>query len=312
MKYTILIPALFLFVACHQGKPQQAATTDSVPVSNKPYTPTFAHATNEHLKQYDRYLNDLDTQNIDNATLAVEKFETLFQNETPDVCDTAYYLFEHYHGEGGLMISHIFDGDTLQAFLPGGDDGTTPPKLNATQQQFLTHLQKNGYSIGEAEGSAYLQQDYDYMEKHFAAKVTPLMRKYIAQQKIEQKEGFAMDAGLTIDEITLAKRGGWWEAFNKANPDFIYNESADYEEKEILSVMLTGMDNTPVTDNDTLDAFYRTSYNYVIDSLPNTNMAAIIRPLRDAYDHHNKKAVKKIIDSCEENHLMIWDDPNAD
>ncbi|HEY6899686.1 MAG TPA: hypothetical protein VI233_03550, partial [Puia sp.] len=88
------------------------------------------------------------------------------------------------------------------------------------------------------------------------------MHEYLSQTSKEEKEGFPKDAAIIITPSRLVERSVWWEQFADRHPNFEYIREAREQYSSYLGILLTGMDNTPLTDNGKLTSFYEDAYTF--------------------------------------------------
>ena len=108
------------------------------------------------------------------------------------------------------------------------------------------------------------------------------------------------DAGLMIDAATLAGRTIWWERFLDQHPHHIYDSSAKSAYNVLLYVMVSGSDNSPVTEYDSagvLTPLYDSAYHWVMDYSPDSRTNKVIKPFWEAVRAKDSVTVKHIRDS---------------
>src|SRR5947209_3103443 len=106
-----LIPVLVvgaLCFSCGEAKKEQPQK----PVHARIAAPLF-HYGNPLLFQYDEYVNRLDTEARQSGYMAVQQFESLFKNQPPAVCDTAFYIFNDFHGQLCAFLNTQMEKDSV-------------------------------------------------------------------------------------------------------------------------------------------------------------------------------------------------------
>ena len=225
-----LIPALLAVICFSCGQANKKEPIKNVPEKAEHATnkaPLFKYG-NPVLLQYDRYVDGLDTQLVDNSSRAVDTFKLLFKNQPAEVCDTALYIFKQYHWRMSVYIYWNMEADSVnyEQILYKKDENGKPYPLSKKQIARKKALDKNGFILASSEGQLLLDQDLQFISTHFDKYVSVPMKQYLAQLAKEQKEAFQEDAGLTIEPKVLEDRAIWWENFTKSNPGFLYAKEA--------------------------------------------------------------------------------------
>jgi len=124
---------------------------------------------------------------------------------------------------------------------------------DAQIQDFKKSINACGADLLTTEGSFYIGERFDYLYNLFKGNVSPALENYLKIRSNELKTGFSEDAGLMISWEDLYSRVINWEDFIGKYPDFFLNEQAEFEYKNYLITLLSGMDNTPVFDFETYE-----------------------------------------------------------
>lgn len=239
-----------------------------------------------NLKQYQQFLNKLDTANAETATEAVVEYKRLFEKENEAMRDAAYALFDNYYERLDYGLNARMEQDTLDymsLITYDAENGKQKP-VSKELQAYEDRLERNGFEVWSEEGMPYIRQGRGFVAKHFYGLVSTTMRQYLQQVNKENKEGFSEDAGITILPQQHVDRLAWWDAFIAKNPGFILADKAKQNRRHLLNWLVEGMDNTPLqmTENNQLDEYHQDAYDYLQKAYPNSTSLKIIRPYFNA------------------------------
>ena len=274
MKYWLLACTICICsCTCNQQLPPTAVNEERIIEKDSAKKSTF-------LQEYAAYLQNLDTSKLNNSSLAVEKYKLFFNNVDTADADSAYVLFFAFYNVmlDKLLDQHYKNYTDQSAFTISSTGNVTPKTQQA--KQYLSQLHLNGFTLSVEEGSTYVKQDVDFIAKHFYNTVSTTMRIYLEQVQRENKEGFLSDAAMVITPTALATRIIFWDDFLMNHSSFVFNETIREKQREYLTFLLEGVDNTPLLDHTTkqLSARYEKAYQYVLVKHPNSNLAEILKP----------------------------------
>ena len=297
MKRSIIIGAITVstFTACNQS--QNNTTANQSPIDTSAFKMPVRQPSTA-LSAYQSFIDTLDSLDVNTASLAAQKYQILFQQEEAPIRDSGYILFNNYYEklERNLNELHVKDTADYYALLPGY---TTNKRNTPTdrQKQYVESLHKNGFQLASAEGMTYIIPDLDVISSWFDAYVTPTMKEYLIQLNKENKEGFAADAGITISPQQLVDRTTWWEGFIKRNPSFVLLNETKEQRKYLFTVLILGMENTPVKSyqNGDLEPFYKTAYDYLQKTYPESETNQLVAPYYKALQRKQTKLADSLI-----------------
>ncbi|MFB9863107.1 hypothetical protein [Rufibacter immobilis] len=270
--------SLFLLLVACQEKPvsQEAEapiTEQAAPVQQKLHNPL--------LTEYEQFLKSLDSSRVENMSIAAEKYKGLFKGQPTSVADSGYVLFEEFYLRTSNALNDAHYEDSIDysslVIIP---TKATPENLPKKLKEYRNTLATNGFQVAMTEGFTYLQQDRDFVVKHFYPFISPVLKEFLVQVNKENKDGFQEDAGLTIGPTQLADRVIWWGNFTKKHPDFILLKHAEAEKKAYLNTLFEGMDNSPVLSHGTnkLDPYYAEAYQYLNKKAPASKANNLVKP----------------------------------
>jgi hypothetical protein len=246
------------------------------------------------LKEYENFTYNLDISDADNIRVATEKFKSLFDRREKEVCDSALYLFEILYSRVHITLNNRHGEDTTNYDSLVIYD-TAVFKLSKDLTNYSDKLSRNGFTIAMTEGGTFIEQDRDYVKEHFYPYLGTVMVAYLTQLNKENKEGFDVDGGLAIEPPTLVDRIVWWETFRKSNPKFIFKSNPQILQRIYTRSLITGEDNTPLYygDGQPLSEFYKTAYDYLFKTYPETETARLLRPYYSALIKLDTAAIRK-------------------
>lgn len=295
MKKSIIISTFVLTIvsACDQSK-------NSTPNDNKQIDTTSATASSQSsivLAKYKTFLSQLDTFDINTISQAAQAYQEQFINTDAYTRDSGYILFDqHYQTiETNSNELHVKDTSNYNAFTPENPNGKMA--MPAKQQQYVESLHKNGFQLASAEGMTYIKPDRDVIASWFDPYVSPTLKEYLTQLNKENQEGFAVDAGITISPQQLVDRITWWERFIKNNPSFVLLNEAEEQRKYLFTVLILGMENTPVRSyqNGDLEPFYKTAYDHLQKTYPESETNQLVAPYYKALQQRDRKSAEALV-----------------
>jgi hypothetical protein len=246
------------------------------------------------LEEYENFIYNLDISDADNIRVATVKFKSLFDRKEKEVCDSAVYLFEALYSRVHVTLNNHHGEDTTNYDSLVIYD-TAVFKLSKNLTNYSDKLSRNGFMIALTEGGTFIKQDRDYVKEHFYSYLGTVMVAYLTQLNKENKEGFGVDGGLAIDPQTLVDRIVWWETFRKSNPKFIFKSNPLILQRIYTISLITGEDNTPLYygEGQPLSEFYKTAYDYLFKTYPETETARLLRPYYSALIKLDTSAIRK-------------------
>ncbi len=288
--YTAVVP-LSLLTSCNErpGRPKQTVNTETPDVVSKHLSPA--------LNEYQAYLLALKPTDINTVSKAAEKYHALFTGKDAAVCDTAFTIFNIYHDRVGVAMNAALQKDTtdyssLYTFDSPGHLRSVPPQLQAFNDQL--HL--NGFTMREEQGAPYIAEEGDSLKTWFYSYISAALSEYLDQVNKETKEPFSSDAAMLLQPKAYVDRIVWWERFMQQHPGFLYEENAKGNKQFMLTCLLEGMDNTPLTaDEGTLQEYYKTAYDYLKTAYPETETNKIVAPYSKAIQTKNYITQKALL-----------------
>jgi hypothetical protein len=294
----IAIPVIFMLSAC--GRTEDGSSKSNTTAANMQDTTS--------LVIYRNFIGSLDTANAENITIARQKYNAIFTNNDTVLNDRALSVFETYYTRLMFALNRKLDANKtlidVPASLNAADISTYPPQL----VKYAAVLKNNGFELIESEGSIAIGEDRDFVTKWFYPKVSATMRRFLEQLNKETKEGLQDDEALLISATTLADRAVWWEQFAASQPGFTRSGEANTFRQLYLTILLKGLDNSPVLNYDShnLTEFYRGAYEHLLSRYPDAAASKLVKPYYEALRAKDDKKAAQIIKEYEDRKLLIW------
>ncbi len=300
MKTSYSLFILFILFSCNQSNDTKAdKSIESTPIGS--------NATNA-ISEYQHFISQLDTSNVQTATIAAKKYQELFTNEPPEIKDKAFVIFNAHYERLDRTINALHEKDTtnFDPLISLDASGKALP-ISEKLKAYNDKLKRNGFEVSSSEGISYIMQDRDFFANWFYSYVSPTMKAYLLQLNKENKEGFGEDAGLIIDPKQFVDRLVWWEDFIKNDTLFILRNEAKERKKDLLTFFVNGMDNSPIVDYATnkINDYYRKAYSYLQDTYPNSETNKVVNPYFKALSTMNNKKASEILNDYKKKGIIF-------
>ncbi|MFZ1790971.1 MAG: DnaJ domain-containing protein [Saprospiraceae bacterium] len=115
---------------------------------------------------------------------------------------------------------------------------------------FEENLKAFGIMIDFGDFSHYLNYDYEYLSRLFKGRVSEDIMEYLEFNAIELREDYEDDGGLKISQQQLFQRILKWEMYLEKYPNSYFRNYAQAIYKNYVNVLLFGLDNSPVFNDD--------------------------------------------------------------
>lgn len=248
---------------------------------------------------FDAELKKLDKKDCASIEKAIEVFKNSFKNQSGLQNDKEVESLKNFIqsivGQANRELENrpYFDDFYLINYNPEGK----PIPKGMTED--VKRWEKCGMKMFFAEGSPYLKERPGIVLDEASEVLSANMRRYLAQEKIEEDQVWADDGGLTIPIQKVAERAIFWEKFATDLPSFIFTEDAIEKQKVYTGCLLGGLDNTPAFaygSKPMLEDDYKAVYNWVMKMHPNTKTSKTISEyyelLKQTNFQNNDKARK--------------------
>lgn len=246
------------------------------------------------LKDYQKLLDGLAKKKASNLGLASDELLKRFSND-PKSADQAIAAYLRWAREALFPMMDEFltrkDLDQFDLVAWNPDNKPIPESVKKAEAEYKKH----GLYFITPEGMINIDFAPGHWEKTFRKVASPTMQSYLKQVSLEQKEGFAEDAGLSISPSQLAKRVIFWEKFRKDNPDFPLAKDIKQTHSDYLMILVSGLDNTPYctfNDGHPVDPEFRKAYEMVLEKTSSGKSRDVIKGWYDILKEKDFKGGK--------------------
>ncbi len=290
-KYFLFFIGYVLISACNSSDKNTAIST--IVETNLRYN-------DQLIEKYSSFLMELDTATMENSVVAAKEYAKLFERQDKNTCDSAFFTFKKYYNKLNNTINDLHYNDTTLNYDSLLIDLNTISKtqLSKNLKAYGKRLNTNGFKVDMTEGETYISQDPDFIEKWFYKYVSPQLKECLIQLSKEDKEAFAEDASLMITPTQFVDRIVWWEKFIAKYPNATTTKESKQIWNDYLSILLRGMDNTPVIDFDkpTISEYYNNAYSYLQKSFPETQTNRIVNPYFKLLTQNKNREAEQLLE----------------
>ncbi|MFB0516744.1 MAG: hypothetical protein ACETWG_09110 [Candidatus Neomarinimicrobiota bacterium] len=204
------------------------------------------HDTTSPLIAYTRYLDALDKEDFDSISAGVRYFKSHLTGLTEAERDSACKAFmtflfatiSHHNDmiwEDYGFISRFHDEEARQS-----------PEIKG----YIESLRRNGLDLYTFGRLYYIDQQPDYLYRHFSPYVSEGVRAYLALRLEELAVGFSDSDSLLIPFREVGERVIRWERYLNEYPGAVVADHANNYYQLYLSTFLTGLRLSPVFDQE--------------------------------------------------------------
>jgi hypothetical protein len=213
---------------------------------------------------------DLDFKSLPSAQEAVNKCISSFADKEKDSI-YIFYQKAFYNAVNKINDSLESKFSIVLGKISNGENDSMVIKFNQV-------LDKSGLTLLMTEGSYYVDVQSWYFYDLFKGKISKSLEEYLRLRSIELASPFSEDAMLLVSYEKLYDRVVTWEDFINNYPDFFRKAWAVENFQEYLSVLLTGMDNTPAFNREDgiLNPELKSLYEKVINHTDSRESTQII------------------------------------
>jgi len=256
-----------------------------------------AHAVweNPKITEFKAFIAQLDSSDITTVTKATEKYKAIFTGQPALLCDSAFVVFQALYDSVEIHLSFKHQSDTTNYEPLLYEDQAAVPKA---LKDYRKNLTSNGFKLSASEGVTYIEQDRNFIAKNFYNLVSPVMKDYLSEIQLENRQGFAMDGTITISPRLLVDRNVWYEKFIAVNPGFVFISNCKDYKKAYLTYLLCGYEKTSVYSNrqtGDLSDFYVNAYNYLLSKYADSQTTKNISPYYDALKQKQAAEAQSIL-----------------
>ncbi|MBA7620910.1 hypothetical protein ES703_28266 [subsurface metagenome] len=196
------------------------------------------------LTAYTRYLDALDNDDFDSLFAGVQYFKTnladLSVAERDSACKEFMTFFFATISRHNDMIWE--DYDLISKFHD--EEARQSPEIKA----YINALHRNGLDLYTFGRLYYIDQQPDYLYRHFSPHVSLSVREYLALRSEELAAGFSDSDSLLISFREVGERTIRWERYLENYNRSVVADVAEYYYQLYLCTFLTGLKLSPVFD----------------------------------------------------------------
>jgi len=239
MKYKAIIFSFLVFIflqGCGANKPDDITT----------------------LSNYRDYLKSIPNSDFYSITKSLKYYKDNFNTTVPEIKDSAFLDFRNLYYNVINSCSEVFwNNQPLVDKVASGKD-------DAEVSQFKKQVDENGLRLSITEGNYYIDEKPEYLLENFQGFVSTSVKEFLEIRMKELEEGFSEDAGLIIPLNKLGDRIILWENYINKYPGSLVLADAKFSYHLYLNTFVTGLDNTPISENQKLLPKFKTEYlNYI-------------------------------------------------
>lgn len=248
------------------------------------------------LKRFNKYL-DLDISIIPSAEKEINDCISSFTDKEKD---SLYILYQRVFYNAVNKLN-----DSLESKYSSVLEKNTNDQNDSAVIKFRQLLDKSGLVLQMTEGSYFVDVQSSYFYNLFKGKISKSLDEYLKIRSVEMANTFSEDAMLLISYEELYNRVVIWEDFIKDNQAFFLKKTSVAFYQHYLSVLLTGMDNTPAFsfENGILNFELKSLYEKVIKKADPRESTSIITEYYNLLKANQFKQPKEINDFLEQHDL---------
>ncbi|UCH61826.1 MAG: hypothetical protein JSU77_08415 [Fidelibacterota bacterium] len=198
------------------------------------------------LTAYTRYLGALDNDNFDSLFAGVQYFKTHLTRLSVAVRDSACKEFMTFFFATISRHNDMIweDYDLISKFHD--EESRRSPEIKA----YVNALRRNGLDLYTFGRLYYIDQQPDYLYRHFALHVSLAVREYLGLRTDELAAGFSDSDSLLISFREVGERTIRWERYLGRYKQSVVADVAEYYYQLYLCTFLTGLKLSPVFDSE--------------------------------------------------------------
>lgn len=259
----------------------------------------------------------LDTKEPESVEKGIEAFRTCYSGSQKNLADRGYFVFRSFFnqviasqtdllikGEGCYKNSIVSRSDiSLYDF----QKGFQRQSAKFRKDECLSRLFKCGMCLFSSEGDLYVGERSGFLLQAFSPFVSADVSVYLKIRDKELRQGFQDDSALEISFRDLSQRVWKWEKYLEEHPESVLAEEADYYYRLYLSVLLTGLANTPAfnMDSNRLEKKTIAVYKDFINEHPASKTSAILKKYLELLRASNYRFDNSIPAFLKENGLEL-------
>ena len=275
----LLITVSVIFGSCHKQSEKdstQTNPTDSFNVNDTLLTERI----NPKLLEYKTFIKQLDSVDATSIPKALAKFKEVFKGQSFGLCDSGFIMYQSLYDTIEVKLNEKLQKDTTN-LNPVFNNEPLSKKL----KDFCQQLRINGYKLSDSEGTAYIEENRNYVAQNFYPFLSVTMKAYLSEIQTENNEGFVRNGSISISPQKHVERVIWYEKFINENPNFVYVDKCKSYNKAYLSYLMRGYKNTTLYENKQtkeLSEYFINAYDYLLANYSGSQTAGLIKPYYEA------------------------------
>ena len=275
----LLISVSVIFGSCQ--KQSEKVKTQTNPTDSFNLNDTLmAEQINPKLLEYKTFIKQLDSVDATSIPKALAKFKEVFTGQSFGLCDSGFVMYQSLYDTIEVKLNEKLQKDTTN-FEPVFNN--EPLSLNL--KKFLQQLRVNGYKLSDSEGTAYIEENRNYVAQNFYPFLSETMKAYLIEIQAENNDGFVKNGAISISPQKHVNRVIWYEKFINENPNFVYIDKCKSYNKAYLSYLMSGYKNTTLyADKQTkeLSEYFINAYDYLLANYLGSQTGSLIKPYYEA------------------------------
>ncbi len=258
------------------------------------------------LAQLSAYLQSLDVSKVESGKKAWDYINTNFANAKGTLADGVFILLQQFMHRMEVKNEYFY-ADVEKAKLADEDIQLIyEDKFDNEKYPITQSLAASGFRMQTAEGSVFAAADLRDFENFFSPNVTPPMKNYLHQTRIEQDKAAMEDGGIVIPMTELADRAAFWEKFNQDNPWFVLHDETTLSAQWMLACLMNGADNTPAFDYESKKPTddFKKMWEYAASQYSSYKVGKSARQMLDLLAAEGNVQTKKVEDFRTSFHLQ--------
>lgn len=250
------------------------------------------------LTQFSTFLKNLNAKQIDSGQKAWNYVKTNFSDTKGTLADAAFILLENFLHQMAIENEFFYQTTEKIAWTESEQHAVSEQNFDTNKYPQTKNLAESGFRLLTAEGSIFAGEDWRQFEAFFADRVTPPMKQYIRQSRLEQDETAFEDGGIVIPLEELVDRAAFWEKFNLNSPYFVLHEETQISQQWTLEALFNGADNTPVFgyENGALNEDFKKAWSYAQSQYSGTRVGKSAKAMAELVAAEGNKRTKKVED----------------
>jgi len=234
------------------------------------------------LVNFRAYLDKLHKNDLASISHASNEFRKNFSAAVPVIKDSAFIEFRSFYYD---VINNYYETllNNQELVNKLNDQKNDDPQV----QQLKIALNQNGLRLSKTEGGYYIDEKPDYLYNNFNNFVSRDINEFLLIRSKELEEGFSEDAKLLISYKSLGDRIITWEKYLNKYPASPLSAEAKFSYHLYLNTFITGLDNSPVANEDILLPEMKNVYLDYINRNNNSESGKIVEKFYTIISNNN-------------------------